>query len=95
MMELARADAELFAAQALAWLSADSARLSAFMAASGSAPGDLRRAMADSAFLLGVIDFVMADEAMLLACCADLDLPPDHPARARAALPGGTEAHWT
>lgn len=95
MMEFARADAELFAARVLAWLSADSARLAAFMAASGTDPAGLRRAMADPAFLLGVIDFVMADEAMLLACCADLDLPPDYPARARAALPGGAETHWT
>ena len=95
MMELARADAELFAARVLAWLSEDAARLAAFMAASGSAPDDFRRVMADPAFLLGVIDFVMADEAMLLACCTDLDLPPDYPARARAALPGGIDTHWT
>lgn len=94
-MAISRPDAELFATGVLEWLSADSARLGAFMAATGSAPGDLRKAASQPGFLLAVIDFLMADEAQLLACCADLDVPPEQPAQARNALPGGNETHWT
>ena len=94
-MTLPRPEAELFAARVLEWLSTDSARLGAFMAATGSAPADMRKALGQPGFLLAIIEFLMANEEQLLACCADLGVPPERPAEARAALPGGAEMHWT
>ena len=90
-----QADAESFAAEVLGWLAEDHARIGAFLAFSGLAPGSLRAAAGDSAFLLAVLDFLMADEALLLACCESLDVPATRPAAARMALPGGAEVHWT
>ena len=92
---MAQEDAELLALQVLDWLAADNARIVAFLAASGTAPGSLRGRARDPAFLLAVIEFLMADEAMLMECCTALDVAPDQPAAARAALPGGAQVHWT
>lgn len=94
-MAFSRQDAELLAARVLAWLSADSARLSAFIAATGTNPLELRQELERPAFSLAILDFLMADEGLLLACCVDLGIAPGHPAEARAALPGGIEPHWT
>ncbi|WP_198148255.1 DUF3572 family protein [Elstera litoralis] len=44
----------------------------------------------DPAFLGGVLDFLLGDEAQLLAFCAETEIAPELPARLRAALPGGT-----
>jgi len=87
--------AETFAAQVLDWLAGDHARIGAFLGATGTAPDQLRGAAGDPEFLLAVIDFLMADEALLLACCRDLGVPATTPATARAALPGGEQVHWT
>ena len=92
---LSRPEAELFAARVLEWLCADAARLGAFMGATGAASADLRNVMRRPGFLLAVIDFLLADEGQLLACCEELGVPPERPAQARAALPGGAEPHWT
>ena len=87
--------AEGFAVEVLGWLAEDHARIGAFLAGSGLSPGALREAVSEPAFLLAVLEFLMADEAMLLACCGALDAPATMPAAARAALPGGAEVHWT
>lgn len=94
-MTMTQSAAETLAAQVLAWLAQDHARIAAFLAATGTAPGSLRDRVQDPVFLLAVIDFLMSNEAMLLDCCADLDLPPETPEQARAALPGGAQIHWT
>jgi len=98
LMAMTRARAELLAVQVLGWLAEDHARIAAFLAASGTAPDSLRaRAQdpEDPSFLLALIEFVMADEAMLLDCCAALEIAPEMPGAARAALPGGAQVHWT
>jgi hypothetical protein len=77
------------------WLADDHARIGAFLAATGMTPADLRNAAGEAGFLLAVIDFLMADEALLLDCCARSTSRPRPPAAARAALPGGEEVHWT
>ncbi|MCC5999711.1 MAG: DUF3572 domain-containing protein [Pararhodobacter sp.] len=94
-MPLSQQQAEAFAAQVLQWLSSDAARIGGFLGASGLGPAELRQLAGQPEFLLAVLDFLMADEPQLLACCADLDVPPQRPAEARAALPGGDEWHWT
>lgn len=87
--------AEAFAARVLDWMAADAGRIGAFLGVSGLSPADLPALVGDCGFLLAVLDHLMQDEAQLLACCADLGVTPQTPAAARAALPGGTEVHWT
>lgn len=94
-MSMTRATAEGFAAQALAWLAGDGDRLGGFLGWSGITPDGLRERLHDPALLLAVLDFLMLDEAMLLAACRDLGVPPQTPMQARTALPGGAQRHWT
>lgn len=87
--------AELLGAHLLDWLAADPARLAGFLGATGIAPADLRASAGTPETLLAVLDHLLTDEAMLLAACRDLGLSPELPARARQALPGGEQIHWT
>jgi hypothetical protein len=88
-------DAAAIAADALLWLLGRPEDLDAFMAASGLSPGDLRAGAGDPEFLGFVLDFLLADEALLRAFAAETELPPDAPRRARLALPGGDAPEWT
>jgi len=92
---MTQAQAEVLAVQVLGWLAEDNARIASFLAASGTDPSSVRARVQDPAFLLAVIEFLMADEAMLLECCAALKVAPHHPASAREAMPGGAQVHWT
>ena len=60
-------EAEAVAVDALAFLAGNPEELGRFLAGSGLGPGNLRAAAADPAFLAGVLDHMMADEALLLA----------------------------
>lgn len=86
----ARTSAETLALQALAWIAAEPDRLSGLMATTGLWPDEVRARASDPAFLGGVLDFMLGDEAQLLAFCAENEIAPELPARLRAALPGGT-----
>ena len=90
-----RAEAEALALRALAWMAADAALTGRFLAAAGTGPGELRARAGDPEFLGFVLDFLLGDEAALIAFAADEGIDPDLPLRARAALPGGDLPHWT
>jgi len=87
--------AEAFALAALAWIAAREEALGGLLGMSGIAPDALRARAADPEFLGFVLDFLMQDEAMLCGCAADLGVSPETAMRARAALPGGADPHWT
>ena len=89
------AAAEEVARDALIWLAGRPEALGRFLAASGAGPADLRAGVGDPALLGAVLDFLLADEALLRVFAAELGLDPGLPARARAALPGGDLPHWT
>ena len=95
MLPMTRPDAELFAAQALAWIAGDEALLSGFLGWSGMAPDTLRRGLSDPGILLSALDFLLLDDATVLAFCAHNATPPEAVWRARAGLPGGEDYHWT
>ncbi|MFY8106998.1 MAG: DUF3572 domain-containing protein [Elstera sp.] len=84
-----REAAETLALQALAWIAAEPERLSGLMATTGLWPDEVRARAAEPAFLGGVLDFLLGDEAQLLAFCTETGVAPETPARLRAALPGG------
>lgn len=80
---------------ALVWLAARPEALGAFLAASGVGPGELRARAAEPEFLGFVLDHVLQSDAWVRDFAAEAGVPPDRPARARAALPGGYAPDWT
>ena len=45
--------------------------------------------------MAAILDFLLEDEARLLAFCADTGIAPAAPMAARVHLPGGDVPHWT
>lgn len=87
--------AERLAADVLGWLARDDERLMAFLGMTGADVGDLRVRAADPDFLGFLVDYLLSDEAALIAFCDDTSRPYDAPARARLLLPGGEQPDWT
>jgi len=92
---MARPQAEALAVQALVWMAGDADLVGRFLAATGAGPADLRARAADPEFLGFVLDFLLSDEAALVAFAAVERIRPEQPMRARAALPGGELPNWT
>ncbi len=92
---MARPQAEALAVQALVWMAGDSDLIGRFLAATGAGLADLRGRAAEPEFLGFVLDFLLSDEAALVAFAAAENIRPELPMRARAALPGGELPHWT
>ena len=83
--------AQSLAVSALAFIAADSDRLNRFLGLTGLGPDNLRTAAADPAFLGSVLDYLVADEALLVEFAADAGLKPEAVARAYAVLCGPNE----
>lgn len=94
-LPMARNDAETLGARMLGWMAEDDDRFGRFLATTGMGLADIKQRAGDPEFLGFVIDFLLSDEATLMACCEALAIAPDQPMRARAALPGGDLPHWT
>lgn len=88
-------NAETIGLQALAWLAGNDEILPVFLGSSGASMSDLRAGAEDPAFLAAILEFLTMDDAWVTAFCDNAGLPYDAPMRARAALPGGGEVHWT
>ena len=82
----ASVDTDFLAIQALTFLGSDPDRADRFFATSGLTPGDLRRAAADPDFLNGLLDYLVADEALLLAFAQAAALSPEAVVLAHARL---------
>lgn len=87
--------AETVGLRALAWLAGNDELLPVFLGSTGASLDDLRAGAGDAAFLGSVLDFVMMDDAWVVAFCDAAGLAYEAPMRARAALPGGGQMHWT
>ncbi len=68
----------------LLWMVQEPDRLLPFLNATGLEPDALRAAAEDPRILDAVLDHVMADEPVLLACARGLDVPPERIAAAWA-----------
>ncbi len=95
MSRSGREFAETIALRALGWLAGHDELLPVFLGASGTAPGDLRERATDADFLGSVLDFILMDDAWVMAFCDAAGLAYTEPLAARSALPGGAETHWT
>lgn len=87
--------AETLALRALAWLVADEDLLPVFLRATGSSAGELRDRAQDPDFLLAVLDFLLMDDAWIVAFCDATGYAYADPLAARNGLPGGMDTHWT
>lgn len=94
-MSAKRDSAEHVALQALAWLVANDDLLPVFLGSSGASEADLKTRTADPDFLGAVLDFLLLDDAWVVAFCDEAALPYDRLLAARAALPGGEQVNWT
>ena len=79
-------EAEMMAISALTFLAGEPEALSRFLALSGISVATLRESAADPAFLAGILDFLLAHEAWLLAFTGAAGIPPARVADARRAL---------
>lgn len=87
--------AQLLAVQALAWLAADDEMLPAFLQATGASGAELGAVAGDPALQGAILDFLLTNDAWIMAFCDAHGLAYTDPATARAALPGGAAQHWT
>jgi hypothetical protein len=87
--------AETLALNALGWLAGQDALLPAFLAATGASLAEVAQRAGEPEFLGAVLDFLLAEDARVIAFCDSAGLPYGQPMQARAALPGGASWHWT
>jgi hypothetical protein len=87
--------AETLALRALGWLAGNDELLPVFLNSTGASLSELRGGASDPTFLGAVLDFLLMDEAWIMAFCEAEKIAPDSPAAARAVLPGGASVHWT
>lgn len=87
--------AETAALQMLGWLASDEELLGVFLGATGASADDLRAGAASPEFLASVLDFILMDDAWVVACAEATGHPPGNIAVIRQALPGGALPNWT
>ncbi len=87
--------AQTIAYQALGWLVAHEELCPVFLGSTGGSIDDLRDKATDPAFLASVLEFITMDDKWVMEFCDGAGLAYDQPLRARYALPGAGEVHWT
>ncbi|HEX2726702.1 MAG TPA: DUF3572 domain-containing protein [Beijerinckiaceae bacterium] len=81
-----QSQAEEIAVKALGLLASDPERLARFLALTGLGPETIRGAAASPGFLGAVLDYVAADEALLMAMVNEMDERPEIVIQARDLL---------
>jgi len=87
--------AQILSLQALAWLAEQDDIFLDFLQATGASATNLRERASEAEFQGAVLDFLMTNDAWIVAFCDAHGLAYTAPASARAALPGGADLHWT
>jgi hypothetical protein len=87
--------AEIVALKALTWVVSQEDMLGGFLGTSGTARDELRQRVSEPEFLGSVLDYILTDDAWVIAFCDENDLAYEVPMTARQALPGGQDVSWT
>ena len=87
--------AETFGLKALGWLAANEELMPVFLGSSGAVVEDLKAQAGDPSFLASVLDFIMMDDAWVIAFCDAIGAQYQDPMLARQAMPGSEQHHWT
>ena len=77
---------------ALVFLTEDEDRLGKFLGDTGLSPDDLRASAGTHAGLVAVLDYVLAEEAMLMAFAVTAQIEPAAIGPARDVLAGGSDS---
>jgi hypothetical protein len=94
-MTMSQESAETVGLQALGWLAGNEDLLPVFLGATGASDADVRSGASDPAFLGGLLDFLMMDDAWVMSFCDSISIPYDRLMQARHSLPGGEQVNWT
>ena len=78
--------AEAMAIDALGWLAGETDRLERFVALSGLGPDNLRDAAATPGFFAAILDYLTANEKLLMAFAVETRRRPEEVARAALTL---------
>ena len=87
--------AEQISLRAIAWLAGNEELLPVFMGATGADEATFRNGVNSSEFQASVLDFILMDDAWVIAFCDNEGIAYDRLMQARAVLPGGSQVHWT
>lgn len=87
--------AQTIALQALGWLAGNDELAPVFLGSTGGSVEDMRARATDPDFQASVLEFLTMDDAWVVAFCDAAGLAYDQPLRARYALPGAENVHWT
>src|SRR5262245_18186496 len=79
------------AISALSFIASDPERLGRFLAHTGIGPESIRSAAREPGFLLGVLEHLTSDEALLIEFANQNDVDPEQVALARDVLAGAPE----
>jgi hypothetical protein len=80
--------AEALAIQALTFIAADGERLGRFLAATGIGPAEIRSAAREPGFMLGVVEFLGGDDALLTGFAVEHGFDPADIGKAARVLGG-------
>lgn len=83
---------EALALSTVQFIASEGDRLQRFLDLSGIAPESLRLRLGEPAFLAGVLDYLLGDEALLLEFAHWASLAPSEIAAARRSLGGWDDA---
>jgi hypothetical protein len=83
-----RNDAEALATQAFGFLAADAERIARFLSLTGIGAESVRRAATEPGFLPAVLDYLLSDEALLVAFAQESGIDPETVMAARSAIEG-------
>ena len=83
---MTREKAEILALEALAWLAGRHDDITRFLSVSGMETTDLRRAAGERHFLVSLLDFLLANEPLLLDFCQDASMSPQAIHKARFVM---------
>jgi hypothetical protein len=87
--------AQTIALQALAWLVGNEEVCQTFLGSTGTSADELRARATDPQFLASVLEFLTMDDTWVVSFCDSVNLAYDDPLKARYALPGAEQIHWT
>ena len=94
-MTFSRESAEVLGLEVLGWLAGQEELLPVFLGSTGASETDLIERAGDPVFLAAVLDFLMMDDAWVMAFCDTRALAYEKVLEMRQALPGGDQVHWT
>ena len=83
--------ATALAISALSFIASEPERLGRFLALTGIGPEAIRAAARQPGFLLGVLEHLTSDEALLIEFANENDVDPEHVAIAREVLAGAPD----